>query len=86
MTATGPQWAGSRRVATVLGAVVVAVVGLTAWLIVAVVGTVDRAADRRPAEMMLRAVPATYQPAPQAAAVAQRPRSGSATGRRGAGW
>ncbi|MDT4918089.1 MAG: peptidoglycan DL-endopeptidase RipA [Pseudonocardiales bacterium] len=71
MTATGPQRAGSRRVTAVLAGVVVAALALTVWVVIAALGAIDRAADRPPAEMMLRAVPATYQPAPQAAAVAQ---------------
>jgi cell wall-associated NlpC family hydrolase len=58
-------------VPALLAAVVVAVLGLTTWAVIAAVGAVDRAADRPPAEMMLRAVPASYQPAPQAAAVSQ---------------
>jgi cell wall-associated NlpC family hydrolase len=71
MTAPDPQLVGSGRLRAVLGAIGVAAIGLTTWVVILVVGTVDRAADRPPAEMMLSAVPASYQPAPQAAAVAQ---------------
>lgn len=71
MTATDVRASGSRRVTAVILGVVVAALGLTAWVVVAAVGAIDRAADRAPAELMFRAVPATYQPAPQAAAVAQ---------------
>ena len=71
MTAPGPLQAVPGRTATVLAGVVVAAIALTAWVVITAVGAVNRAADRAPAEMMLRAVPATYQPAPQAAAVAQ---------------
>jgi cell wall-associated NlpC family hydrolase len=54
-----------------VAAVAAVAVALTTWLVIAAVGAVNRAADRPPAEMMLRAVPASYQPVPQAAAVAQ---------------
>lgn len=69
MAVTGPH-TGPGRLAYALASVVVAAVGLTVWVVVATVGAVDHAAARAPAELMLRAVPATYQPAPQAAAVA----------------
>src|SRR5207302_898459 len=71
MTAPGSRSAIPGRTPAVIAGVVAAVLALTCWLVVAVVGAVDRQADRPPAEMMLRAVPATYQPVPQAAAVAQ---------------
>lgn len=71
MTASGPPFAGLGRAAVVITGVVVAVLGLTSWLVIASVGAVNRSGEQAPAEMMLRAVPATYQPAPQAAAVAQ---------------
>lgn len=71
MTAPGPVRRRPGRTAAVLSSVVVAAIGLTTWVVIAAVGAVNRSADRAPAEMMLRAVPATYQPAPQAAAVAQ---------------
>jgi cell wall-associated NlpC family hydrolase len=71
VVATGPQLTGPDRVALGLSAGVVAAIGLTIWIIVATVTGVNSAAGRAPAEMMMRAAPATYQPAPQAAAVAQ---------------
>lgn len=71
MSRTDIPPAGSRRLVVVLSTVAVAAIALTSWIVVAVVGAVDRAADRPPTELMMRAVPATYQPAPQAAAVAQ---------------
>jgi peptidoglycan DL-endopeptidase RipA len=71
MSATDPRQAGSGRIATILGLVALVAVGLTTWVVVAVVGAVDRAAERAPAEMMQRAVPGSYQPVQQAAAVAQ---------------
>ena len=64
MTAPG----STARVLIGVGAVAIA---LITWMVTASVIAVNRAADRAPAEMMLHAVPATYQPAPQAAAVAQ---------------
>ena len=70
MAATGPQ-TGPGRLAYVLAAAVVAALGLTVWVVVATVGAVNRSADQPPVELMLRAVPATYQPAPEAAPVAQ---------------
>jgi cell wall-associated NlpC family hydrolase len=42
---------------------VLAVVGLTVWGGIAAVSAVNRRADRVPAELMTRAVPATYRPA-----------------------
>jgi cell wall-associated NlpC family hydrolase len=71
MTGPGPLQAAPGRTAAVLTAVVVVAIGLTTWLVIAAVGAVNRSADRTPAEMMFRAVSATYQPAPQAAAVAE---------------
>lgn len=71
MSATGPHQAVTGRVAAILAAVAAAALGLTTWVVIAVVGAVNQAADRPPAEMMLRAVPAGYQPVQQAAAVAQ---------------
>jgi peptidoglycan DL-endopeptidase RipA len=71
MTAPGPLQAGPGRTAATLIGVVVAAIGLTTWVVVAAVGAVNSSADRAPAEMMRRAVSATYRPAPQAAAVAQ---------------
>ena len=71
MTAPGPRQAASGRAIAALAVVVAAAIALTTWVVVAAVGAVNRAADQRPAETMLRAVPGSYQPAPQAAAVAQ---------------
>lgn len=68
---TGPQRTGPDRIALGLVTGVVAAIGLTVWIVVATVTGVNAAADRTPAEMMLRPAPATYQPAPHAAAVAQ---------------
>ena len=68
---TGSQRTGPDRVALGLAGGVLAAIGLTAWIIVSTVTGVNSAADRVPAEMMLQPAPATYQPAPQAAAVAQ---------------
>jgi cell wall-associated NlpC family hydrolase len=71
MTAPGPHRAAHGRTAAIVGSVVLASIGLTAWLVVAVVGAVNRSADRPLPRMMLHAVPATYRPAAQAAAVAR---------------
>jgi cell wall-associated NlpC family hydrolase len=71
VVATGPQRPRPDRLALGLATGVVAAIGLTVWVVVATVTGVNRAADRTPAELMMRAEPATYQPAPQAAAVAQ---------------
>lgn len=70
MTATDAEHAMPRRVAAVFVAVVVTAIGLTGWGVAAAVAAIDHAAERAPAEMV-RAVPATYQPAPQAVAVRQ---------------
>lgn len=64
----GPR--SSWTVAAVV-AVVAAVLGAGAWIGVASVGAIDRRADRAPAELMIRAQPATYRPLAQAAPVAQ---------------
>lgn len=78
MKAPGPLPAGSGRTAAVLTGFVVAAIALTAWVAIA-------AAGRAPAEMMLRAVPATYRPAAQTAPVARAlpQRMGNWTPRRG---
>jgi peptidoglycan DL-endopeptidase RipA len=71
VVATGPHRPGPDRIALGLTAGVLTALGLTVWIIVATVTGVNNGAGRTPAEMMLRPAPATYQPAPQAAAVAQ---------------
>lgn len=71
MVATGPQRTRPDRIALGLTAGVLTAIGLTVWIIVATVTGVNNGAGRAPAEMMLRPAPATYQPAPHAAAVAQ---------------
>lgn len=81
------QRAGTDRVALGLTAAVLTAIGLTVWIVVATVTGVNSAAGRTPGEMMLRPAPATYQPAPQAAAVAQTApqlRIGNWTPQRGA--
>ena len=85
MTASGPPPAAHARTAAVLTGVAIIAIGLTTWVVIAAVGAVNRSADRPPAEMMFRAVSATYQPAPQAAAVAQNvpQRIGNWTAKRG---
>ena len=87
MVAAGPQRTGPDRVALGLTAAVLVAIGLTVWIVVATVTGVNSAADRAPGELMLRPAPATYQPAPQAAAVAQTAqqlRIGNWTPQRGA--
>ncbi|HEX3335887.1 MAG TPA: NlpC/P60 family protein [Jatrophihabitans sp.] len=62
---------GSRRAAVVIAAVVLSIICLATWGSIAAVRAIDSAAARAPAEQMVRAVPATYQPAVQAAPVAR---------------
>jgi peptidoglycan DL-endopeptidase RipA len=85
VTAIGPQLRAPTRMRALLATAVVVTIAVTCWVAVATVRAVNRAADRAPAEMMLRAVPATYQPVAQAAAVAQTvpERIGNWTPRRG---
>jgi cell wall-associated NlpC family hydrolase len=65
--------------------VVAVVLGAGVWIGIASVSAVDRRADRPPAELMIRAEPATYRPVAQVAPVAQAipQRMGDWTAQRG---
>jgi cell wall-associated NlpC family hydrolase len=83
VTATGSVRAGSsRRPALIIAAVVLVVAGAATWGSMAAVRAIDSAAARVPAEQMVHAVPATYQPVARAAPVAPLPR-GNWTWQRG---
>ncbi len=62
---------GRSRTAAAIAAVVAVVLGAAVWIGIASVGAVDRNAGAAPAELMIRAQPATYHPLAQAAPVAQ---------------